>query len=54
MPLAPPAMSPRMMWPAFSTMSEAFSTALAAMSRTASTASLGLKLIGVSYSLADR
>lgn len=42
-PLVPPAMSPRMMSLAFSTMSEAFSTALVAMSRTASTASLGLK-----------
>src|ERR1700745_3662623 len=49
MPLAPPAMSPRIMSPACSTMSEAFSTALVAMSRAASTASLGLKPIGISF-----
>ncbi|OOK74254.1 hypothetical protein BZL30_4866 [Mycobacterium kansasii] len=41
-----PAMSPRMMSPAFSTMSDAFSTALVAMSLAASTASLGLMAIG--------
>src|ERR1700733_9980743 len=41
----PPAMSPLMMWPAFSTMSDDRSTALVTMSLAASSASLGLKAI---------
>src|SRR5437879_5863197 len=49
MPLAPPAMSPRMMSLACSTMSEVFSTALVAMSLAASTTSLAVMAIGVSF-----
>src|SRR5690349_1256156 len=45
---APPATSPLMMWPAFSTMSADRSTALVTMSRAASIASFGVKAMGVS------
>src|SRR5580693_3366936 len=44
----PPAMSPLMMWPAFSTMSDDLSTAFITMSLAASIASFGLKPIAVS------
>src|ERR1700733_1872247 len=44
----PPAMSPLMMWPAFSTMSADRSTAFVTMSLAASIASFGLKPMAVS------
>jgi hypothetical protein len=46
--LTPPETSPRMISPASSTMSEAFSTAWVAMSRAALKASLGVRAIRVS------